>query len=371
MIINKESGYIMKNKNKICIFFLLMLLLFLDTRLSYASDLYVSAESAVLIDADTGEILFSKNHLESRPPASTTKILTALLAIEKADVEDIVEISKRAALTGEARINLMEGEKISLDNLLYGALLKSGNDACVAISEHVSPTVEDFVYLMNLKSKLLACYGSNFENTNGLPNENHYSSALDLAHIARYALKNESFREYVKTPFKTIEWSEGGRNKLVKNTNRLLTSYPGANGVKTGTTDKAGQCLVAAAKRDGRQLIAVVLKSRDRFSDASNMLDLGFNEYQNHQLAKKDHIIKLRINDEKLYFKVSDNLFLTTRNEAQLNITNKIVLDKDTEISDGQKAGVIKYYNNDDYIASVSLIALGDMNKGKNKRFFK
>ncbi|SMB94142.1 D-alanyl-D-alanine carboxypeptidase (penicillin-binding protein 5/6) [Desulfonispora thiosulfatigenes DSM 11270] len=361
----------MKTSRKLFIFLLLIIVLFSQTRVSFAANLTVTAESAVLIDADTGKIIFSKNHLESRPPASTTKILTAILAIEKAKLNDVVEISKRAALTGESRINLVEGEKITLDNLLYGALLKSGNDACVAIAEHVSPSVEDFVYLMNLKAKLLGCYKSNFENTNGLPNENHYSSALDLAYITRLALRNETFEEYVKTPYKTIEWTDSGRKRQVKNTNRLLNSYMGANGVKTGTTNKAGQCLVAAAKRDNRQLIAVVLKSQNRFLDASNMLDLGFNHYKNSQIAKKDYIVSTTINGKKVPFKLNDNLFLTLENNEEVDVTSQIILDKKETIQKGEKAGIIKYFNNENYVGSVSLISLDNIDISKDKKMFK
>ena len=176
-----------------------------------AQDINLSAEAAVLIDGDTGAIMYGKNHLEQRPPASTTKVLTAILAIEQGDLAEVVSISKRSAQTGEASINLLEGETITLENLLYGALLKSGNDACVAIAEGISPTVEEFVGLMNLKAKLLGCTNTNFVNTNGLPHNNHYTSALDLAVITRYALNNPIFAQIVATPTKTIQWENSSR----------------------------------------------------------------------------------------------------------------------------------------------------------------
>src|SRR5699024_8984721 len=152
------------------------------------------------------------------------------------------------------------GDELTLENLLYGALLRSGNDACVAIAENVGDDAEQFVAMMNLKAKLLGCKDTHFTNTNGLPDEEHYSTCYDLALISRYALQNEMFAEIVSTKSYTMQWLDG-RKKMINNTNRLLSSYEGAVGVKTGTTDAAGQCLIAAAERDGKCYIAVVLKS--------------------------------------------------------------------------------------------------------------
>lgn len=240
----------------------------------------VTAEAAVLLDYQSGEILYSKNAYDSRPPASLTKVMTAILAIERQrDLNQVATVSAQAAATGESRLNLYAGEQITLENLLYGALLKSGNDACVAIAETVAEDEDDFIWRMNLKALLLGCTATTFQNTNGLPNEAHLSCAYDLAVITRYALQNETFCQIVAMPYATVHWV-GSRQVKIKNTNRLLQFYPGAIGVKTGTTDAAGQCLIASARRDDRCLIAVVLKSQNRFLDASNLLDYGF------QLAK-------------------------------------------------------------------------------------
>ncbi len=254
----------------LCLLFLLMPLQ------SAMADPALTAEAAILMDYQSGEIIYSKNAYESRPPASLTKVMTTILAIEhQPDLSYVATVSPLAAATEESRINLRAGEQITLENLLYGALLKSGNDACVAIAENIALDEEDFIWRMNLKAQLLGCIGTSFENTNGLPNDHHQSCAYDLAVITRYALQNDTFSEIVQTPYKTIHWV-GQRTVQIKNTNRLLQFYPGAIGVKTGTTNKAGQCLIAAAEREGHCLIAVVLKSQNRFLDATNLLDYGF-----------------------------------------------------------------------------------------------
>ncbi len=329
-----------------------------------AQDINLSAEAAVLIDGDTGAIMYGKNHLEQRPPASTTKVLTAILAIEQGDLAEVVSISKRSAQTGEASINLLEGETITLENLLYGALLKSGNDACVAIAEGISPTVEEFVGLMNLKAKLLGCTNTNFVNTNGLPHNNHYTSALDLAVITRYALNNPIFAQIVATPTKTIQWENSTRKKYIQNTNKLLTIYPGANGVKTGTTDKAGQCLIASATREGRTLIAVVLKSHNRYGDASKLLDYGFNNYYNLEVIKKNQVLNIdrsKFNlDKNLVLKAKENFVLTLEKGTETHLTCEIKLDssiRKKNIPIGGTIGYLKLYNYNQEIGTIALYA--------------
>lgn len=238
---------------------------------------WVSAPAAILLEASTGQVLYAKNAHQERPPASTTKILTAILGLELGRLDDHVKVSKYAASTPGASIDLAPGVVLRLEDLLKGALLNSGNDATVAIAEHLAGTEETFAWLMNRKAVLLGAFRSRFVNPNGLPAEGHYSTAYDLAVITRYALTHPLFSQMVRTRQAKIMVSDGPR--YLYNTNRLLGSYPGADGVKTGTTNAAGQCLVASATREGRQLIAVVLRSEDRYEDASNLLDYGFESF--------------------------------------------------------------------------------------------
>jgi len=353
-------------KKRIIIFFLVIFIwVGLSTPL-WANEPKITAHAAVLIDADTGKILYSKNHLEPRPPASITKILTAIIGIEKGNLEDIVEISTKASQTGEASLNLVANEKITLENLLYGALLKSGNDACVAIAEHLAPTVEDFVNLMNLKAQTLGCFNTNFVNTNGLPAKNHYSTAYDLAIIARYALRNPIFAKIVATPIYTITWEESNRKRTVKNTNKLLTTYPGASGVKTGTTNEAGYCLLASAKRENRNLIAVVLKSRNRFKDAQLLLDYGFNNFRNIYVMQAKKQINFQDTDQEkeLVLYTGNNLVITVGKNEKVDIKRNLELYPEklnTNLKKDEVVGRIKFFNKGLEIGSVQLFSAQDI----------
>ena len=264
----------MKRVKKIGIAVLAMLLWIIALPVQ-AAVVEVTAEAAIVMDADSGEVICELDAYSHRPPASLTKVMTAILALEKGELDKTCLVSKEAATTGESHIGFLTGDELTLENLLYGALLRSGNDACVAIAENVGDDAEQFVAMMNLKAKLLGCKDTHFTNTNGLPDEEHYSTCYDLALISRYALQNEMFAEIVSTKSYTMQWLDG-RKKMINNTNRLLSSYEGAVGVKTGTTDAAGQCLIAAAERDGKCYIAVVLKSQDRFGDCTKLLDYAF-----------------------------------------------------------------------------------------------
>ncbi|WP_170292081.1 D-alanyl-D-alanine carboxypeptidase family protein [Heliobacterium mobile] len=236
---------------------------------------HVSAVAAVLLDGESGTVLYERNAYQARPPASTTKIVTAILGFEYGDVQDEVVVSDKAGNTGEASINLYPGERVALGDLLTGALVRSGNDACVSISEHVAGSEEFFTLWMTAKSRVLGGRSSQFYNTNGLPHKKHWTSAYDLAVIARHAMKNPQFSATVKQKNAFLN-NRDGWPKKISNTNALLWSYPFADGVKTGTTDAAGQCLVASATKNNRQLIAVVLRSNDRFGDCMRLFEYGF-----------------------------------------------------------------------------------------------
>ncbi len=261
--------------NKIAALTAVVSVLFFATPACGAEPPMVTAEAVIVMDAACGKIICERNCFERRPQASLTKVMTAILAVECAAPDDLCTVSAKAAATKESHVGLKNGDVLSTEDVLYGAMLKSGNDACVALAENIGESEEHFVRMMNLKALLLGCTNTNFVNSNGLPAENHYSSCYDLALMTRYALKNEDFCRIVATESYTMHWS-GGREKTIHNTNRLLYVYDGAIGVKTGTTDAAGQCLIAAAKRDDRCYIAVVLKSKDRFADCIKLLDYAF-----------------------------------------------------------------------------------------------
>lgn len=252
---------------------------------------YVTAHSAILMDVTTGDVLYERDAYKRLPIASTTKILTAILALEMAELDEIATISEKADKVGESTLYLNRGEKIKLEELIEGALIRSGNDACVAIGEQVAGSIDEFVRLMNLKAISLGAVQSNFVNTNGLPDKDHYSTAYDLAVIARYAMNNSVFSKIVAQKVSTINYEIPQKSQIVNNTNKLLWNYSLADGIKTGTTNAAGKCLVASASKDGRRLICVLLNAPDRFGDAQRLLEWGFNHTEIRSMGNKDDFI--------------------------------------------------------------------------------
>lgn len=240
----------------------------------------VSAQSAILIEAQNGEVVYEKNAHVRLPMASTTKIMTAIVAMEYADPAMMVEISPAAVGVEGSSIYLYAGERLSLENLLYALLLESANDAAVAIAIAVAGSVDAFAELMNLKAAALGLTDTHFTNPHGLDHEQHYTTASDLAKIAAYCMQNELFRTIVATQRMTIPLHDTEGVRLLLNHNRLLRTYEGTIGLKTGFTKRSGRCLVTAAERDGVMLIAVTLNAPDDWDDHSHMFDYGFDRYE-------------------------------------------------------------------------------------------
>lgn len=239
----------------------------------------VGARAAILVNARNGAILYEKNAFRQMDPASLTKMMTALLVIEHGHLNQVVTISKRADYTSGSSLHIAHGQQYTRLDLLKGLLLRSGNDASVALAESEAGSVERFVAEMNVKAQQLGAFNTSFENTHGLTRPGHYSSAYDLSLIARTALRLPLFQEIVKSPEQEIMELTRHKKRTVHTTNALLFGFPGADGVKTGTTSAAGKCLVASATRDHRQLIAVVLHSPDRWHDAGALLNWGFSQW--------------------------------------------------------------------------------------------
>lgn len=239
----------------------------------------IRAGAAILVEAVSGMILYAKNEHQRRAPASTTKILTAVVALEKGDLDDIVTVSRRAARTRGSSLWLKPGDKLTLKELLEGTMLRSGNDGSVALAEHIAGSERNFVLMMNKKAKEIGALNSNFQNPHGLRAPSHYSTAYDLVRLTRYALHKPEFARMVAAREEAVEWYQGEKTRMVRNTNRLLWSFAGADGVKTGTTYEAGYCLVASATRDGRRFISVVLNSPDRWGESARLLEYGFNNF--------------------------------------------------------------------------------------------
>ncbi len=245
----------------------------------------LTATAAVLVDATTGQVLYDRNASLAWPPASTTKIMTALVAIEHASPDTPITISSTAAHFRDGSVvGLPANARVPLRDLLYGLLLPSGNDAALAIAEGTAGSVPAFVTLMNERAWQLGATQTHFTSPHGLYDREHYSTAYDLALIARVAMQNPAFREIVHT--RSWVFSVPGRSpRRLFNHNRLLSRYPGADGVKTGYVHQSGQTLVASATHEGWRLIAVVLRSRDLYGDASRLLNYGFAHYHPALLA--------------------------------------------------------------------------------------
>ncbi len=246
----------------------------------------VSARGAVLMEAESGNVVFGQNQNARLSMASTTKIMTALVALEQLPLETVVTVTPESVGVEGSSIYLVEGEKLTLEQLLYALLLESANDAAVAIAIAVAGSVEDFAALMNEKADELGLTNTHFVNPHGLDDEDHYTTAKELALIARAALCNPVFREICATKRKTIPLHENEGVRLLLNHNKLLDAYDGCIGVKTGFTKKTGRCLVSAAERDGVTLIAVTLGAPDDWRDHTAMLDYGFSMYESVTLCE-------------------------------------------------------------------------------------
>lgn len=250
------------------------------------------AHGAALLDGQTGEVIWEQNSRRKLHPASTTKVVTALIAAERGDLNAKVTVSRRAARTPGSSMYIKEGEVYSLHDLLHGLLLRSGNDAAVAIAEHIGGSVERFAEMMNQRARELGARDSHFVNPHGLTDDQHLSTAYDLALISRTALHNPVFARIVALPAKELTFEELDRKVILQNTNRLLSWLPGADGVKTGTTGAAGPCLVASATREEQQLIAVVLNASNRWQESARLLEWGFANWRVADLGRAGEILR-------------------------------------------------------------------------------
>ena len=270
---------------------LLSLLLILSSVSTYTyatpSEPRLSAESAVLIDAVSGKILYEKDSDKKMGMASTTKIMTALVAVENLDIHKIIEVSDDAVGIEGSSIYLYRGERFTLEELLYALLLRSANDAAAAIAIGVGGSIDAFSDMMNERAVKMGLENTHFTNPHGLYEKDHYTSAYDLAIIASHLIKNEALKKIVSTLKITIPFSRDTENtRFLVNHNKLLRTYDGAIGVKTGFTKATGRCLVSAAERDGLTLIAVTLNAPDDWNDHKAMLDFGFENYESRLIAR-------------------------------------------------------------------------------------
>lgn len=328
--------------------FLLMLLPIHSLKVDAAPEISTSAKGTSLIDVESGRILYSHEGDTEMRIASLTKIMTAIVAIEHGNLSDVVTVSKRAVGKEGSSIYLQLGEKMSLTNLLYGLMLRSGNDAATAIAEHVGGSEAGFVLLMNEKAEQIGLTHTQFRNPHGLDEEGHYSTPNDLAVLTAYALKNRVFAEIVKTKDKQVPNPHEKWNYSWHNKNKMLNMYDGADGVKTGYTKKALRCLVSSATRNKQQLVAVTLNDGDDWRDHKHLLDWGFKHFPLHTLAVK----KEKLDGTSYHFAKAFNYPLEESEKE--NIAARLVEEDKLSINYrlGER-GVVQFYLDDKFIGQV------------------
>ncbi len=331
----------------------------------------VSAKAAIGIESSSGEIFYAKNIDERLPMASTTKIMTAIIALENGNIEDTVKINKGAVGVEGSSIYLYENETLTLENLMYALLLESANDAAAAIAIHIGGSIEGFVDMMNDKANELGLVDTHFDNPHGLDSETHYTTARELAIIATYAMKIPTFRQIVSTYKTTIPLANGEGTRVLINHNKLLRNYDGAIGIKTGYTKKSGRCLVSASLRDGVELICVTISAPSDWQDHENILNLGNSLYENRTLAFKGElafsipIVNGKANE--LTIQNLDEIKATVRKGSKIKTVIEAQRFLYAPILENQAVGKIIFLQDGNIIAESPLIATQSVDKAKNK----
>lgn len=351
----------------------------IDTSVSVAvlgEELQIGAKSAVLMEVNSGTVLYDMNADEALPPASITKIMSLLLIMEAIEngllsLKDSVKASRHAASMGGSQIWLEENESMSVDDLLKATVIGSANDATVALAEKVAGSEEGFVAAMNEKAKLLGMNSTHFMNATGLDADGHISSAHDVAVMSRELIKHELIKNYSTVWMESLR---GGETELV-NTNKLVRFYDGTTGLKTGTTDNAGYCLSATAERDGLSLVAVIMagnSSSDRFEGAKKLLDFGFSNYASKSVEPQlsENYVKVIDGEETgVALSVPKEVKILCLKSGAADITQKTVLKENitAPVKKGEKLGIIEIRSKDGVLATVPITSEREI---KRKTYF-
>lgn len=341
-----------------------------DTAIGTKHD--IKAKSAILMEVNTGTILYEQNADEKLPPASITKIMSLLLVMEairdgKMSVEDVVSASEHACSMGGSQIWLEPGETMTVDDLLKAAVIASANDATVALGEQIAGSEEGFVSMMNARAKELGMTNTHFVNATGLDAEGHISSAHDVAIMSRELIKHDLIKNY------STVWMDSlrdGESELV-NTNKLVRFYEGTTGLKTGTTSGAGYCLSATAERNGLELVAVIMSgdtSNDRFNGAKKLLDYGFANYEYTTIKPQPDVSEIPIKkgvQKSVKIKVEQDFgsLLKKNNAASITQQTKFNQNLTAPIQKGDVVGAVEFYLNDEVIGSVDVVAAEKVDK--------
>lgn len=343
------------------LFLCFMFVLSLSMQPVQAQISHVSAKAAVVIEQETGKIIYEKNAHSQLPMASTTKIMTAICTIENINTNIPVTVSDKAVGIEGSSVYLKKGEVITVKELLYGMMLNSGNDAAVALAMAVSGSVEEFCTLMNETAKNIGAKNTNFTNPSGLYEDNHYTTAYDLALISAYALKNPLFQKIVSTKEAKISMGSDG-SRYLKNHNKLLWLYDGCTGVKTGFTKKCGRCLVSSARKDAATLIAVTLNAPNDWADHQKMLDYGFSALTKSVVATKgEFAATLNSNGFALPLHFDKNIEVAAVRPDEVEVSYTLNSNVVLPIYSGHTLGRAVFKYNGRIIASSDLVAKKDV----------
>jgi len=372
---------------KLIVFSLFLFLVINLKGYALADEPDISAEAAILIDVDTGTILYEKNIHEKMYPASTTKILTGIIAIEKGNLDQKITVDKETPYEIQgSHIALEPDEIVTMRDLIYATLIESANDAAAVVGKHISGSTEEFTKLMNNKAKELGAKNTNFINANGLHSNNHTTTAYDLAMITKYAMQNDLFKNIVSTYTYTIDPTNKktiprylkssnkllyGTDKINVNGNNVAIKYDGVIGVKTGYTPEAQSCLVSAAERNGQRLISVVLKTTGNnvFIDTHKLLNYGFDNFSSVKLAFKNEFIdNIEVENGDISIVtgiIGDDLFALIPKGRESEVKRNIVLpDKvSAPVSKGQVIGKIELKLDSKIIETTNIISAMEINQ--------
>lgn len=343
----------------------------------YGAEPEVTAPSAILIDSETGKVLYEKNADEKRFPASTTKTMTGLLTVEHGKLDEIITIGKNPPLVeiGSSQIYLVPGEQLTMEQLLYALMLESANDAAVAIAEHISGSVEEFAKLMNSKAGELGASSTNFVNPHGLHNDNHYTTARDLSIIAKHAMRLEKFRNVVKEVKYIIpKTNKQEERNYITNSNKLIWEiydqfrYEYATGIKTGYTAKAKQCLVGSAKKGDLELISVVMgaEGQNVYSDTVNLFEYGFANFQKVDILKKEQIVttvSVKGGEDKINLLAAEgfSMVLSETEGEKIKTAIETVPELKVPVKKGEALGEIVVYAEGKEVKRIELLSSIDV----------
>ena len=315
--------------------------------------------SEIVMETNSKRILYQKNIHEKKYMASTTKILTAICVIENIDVDKEITITSKTIGVEGSSIYLEEGEKLTIKHLLYGLMLRSGNDCAETLAVACSGSIKEFASLMNNTAKKIGANNSNFVNPHGLHDENHYTTAYDLALISCYAMKNKTFKEIVSTKKIEIPFTTRNYNRVLINKNKMLKEFEGSTGIKTGYTKKAGRCLVSSCVKDGLELVSVVLNCPPMFERSKELLNDCYNKYKNYKILDCNNIIDFVDSDKgSIPVYIKKDVILPLTDSEYENLTIKYNYPNKITCFDNQVIGNIEIYASSNLIFTEKLFIM-------------